>query len=370
MGGSESTLTNIEGYQVARVLANSPAHVAGLLPYFDIIIGMDGMPLDRDHKTQFQSYVTKNLEKDITLSVYNLRIRALRDVVVTPTTNWGGVGVLGCSLNWETAERCIENTWHIVEVFQGSPAAASDLVPIRDYLLGMQTAEEETITMFSDTDDFQDRLSKWKNARSAGSPNSTLLLLIFDSVNNAIKEVVVEMGNHLSLGVDVANGYLHVIPPTQGTTQLPQMKKFYGGSMQRVVAPAPMSGHAPATYAPPAATSQAPQEPPHPLPAAPPHSGHATEVQPSAPPAPAFAAAQGGHGAAPSFPPPPTAAPAPAPTNFPTPKPPVATGQPFPSPQSGSHTAFPQPLVFPSPVYPSGPHAPAPAPFPQPPAAH
>lgn len=405
MGGSESTLGSVEGYEVARVLINSPAHHAGLIPYFDVVVAVDGMALDREHKTQFQQYITKNLRKEITLSVFNLRCRSVRDVVVTPNDNWGGVGVLGCSLNWDTADRMVENTWHLVDVVSGSPAAAADLVPGRDYLLGMQTPEDETITMFSDADDFQDRLARWKALRSTGTPNlpNTLLLLVFDSVNNAVKEECVDMGAHLSLGVDVANGYLHVVPPMPGSTQLPVVKKFFvptasptpareatarppaasaaavpftggAGSLQFPVAPTPASGQQPAAAPVVAPHQQQPvaahAEPimdhkPQSVPALPaaPSLPPASFLPPAAPAAVAASAVVHSSAAAPAAAP--TAAP-PAATSaflsgaaaFPSPflSVPHPSGGPSIASSTGGPLPFPAPMPFPA--------------FPAPPAQH
>lgn len=371
MGGSESTLGGVEGYQVARVLVNSPAHRAGLLPYFDVIVAVDGIALDREHKTQFQQYVTKSLHKEITLAVFNLRCRSVRDVLVSPSDAWGGVGVLGCSLNWDTADRMVENTWHLVDVAAGSPAAAADLVPGRDYLLGMQTPEDETITMFSDADDFQDRLARWKALRASGTPGlaTSLLLLVFDSVNNAIKEECVTMGAQLSLGVDVANGYLHVIAPTLGSSALPVVKKFYVGAApppaepQSSRAPA-IPEHAAAVAAPePAAAAPVPAFPSPPATAAAPVAAAPVAA------APAVAASAVPHAPHPA----PVATPPPAASGVAAHPPYAVPGfAPFPaagaavpglpSHAAGGVPAAPAPLPFPG--FPAFPQFPTPGPLP------
>lgn len=229
MGQSDSTLASIQGFQVARVLPSSPAHVAGLVPYFDIITAIDHLPLSTEGSDFFKSYVKKSLGKTLTLTVFNLRLRAYRDIPLKPTDTWGGAGLLGCSIDWTSAERCVANTWHIVDVAPDSPAANNpDIVQQRDYIIGMQPADEQVITMLREESDFSQRLDTWKQLRSStpGSTPATLLFLIFDSVDNSIKEVLLDMKGKTTLGLDVANGYLHVIPATPGASKLPTIKRF------------------------------------------------------------------------------------------------------------------------------------------------
>ncbi|CUG82579.1 Golgi reassembly stacking protein (GRASP homologue), putative [Bodo saltans] len=229
MGQGDSTLASIQGFQVARVLPGSPAHTAGLIPYFDIITAIDHLPLSGEASDFFKSYIKKSDGKTVALTVYNLRLRVYRDIPLTPSEQWGGAGQLGCSIDWTSAERCLSNTWHIVDVTSTSPAHQHpDILQQRDYIVGMQPADEQVITMLRDEADFGQRLDAWRQLRTT-SPTATppsLLFLIFDSVDNSIKEVLIEMGQHLSLGIDVANGYLHVIPPTPGASKLPSVKKF------------------------------------------------------------------------------------------------------------------------------------------------
>ena len=229
MGSSDSTLSGVQGFQVSRVLPNSPAHLCGLVPFFDIIIAVDRVALLDEVPEFFKHYVKQKKGEQILLTVYNLRIRATREIPFVPTDEWGGQGLLGCSIDWASADQCLENTWHVVDIFPGSAAAGSELVPQRDYIIGMQPPDEQIVTMFRRPGDFHSRLDTWRALRSTNSSDvpSSLLLLIFDSIDNSVKEVLVEMGDCTALGVDVANGYLHVVPATPGTTRLPVIKKFF-----------------------------------------------------------------------------------------------------------------------------------------------
>jgi len=231
MGGAESHLSSIRGFQIVRVANNSPAHVAGLVPFFDFVLAVDNLPLDEDNKGFFFDYVKKNKGHRIALKIFNLRIQATRDVSVVPSDTWGGIGLLGCNVNWESAEAAMESTWRIVDVVKNTPAYAADLMPHRDHILGMQLAGDGTqLTLFRDSADFHGRVEDWRAAVGAlpvGTARS-LLFLIYDSVENSVKEILLDMSQTTSLGIDVANGYLHCIPTltaNDGGT-LPHLKRF------------------------------------------------------------------------------------------------------------------------------------------------
>lgn len=233
MGNHESTLSGIQGFQISRVLPNSPAHLCGLVPFFDIITAVDRTVLLDEVPEFFKLYVKQKKGQEITLTVYNLRIRAYREIPFVPTDEWGGQGLLGCSIDWSSsADGCLESTWHIVDILPQTAAASADLVPQRDYIIGMQAPDEQVVTMLRRPDDFHSRLDTWRSLRATNTPGipPSLLLLIFDSIDNAVKEVLVEMGSCTSIGVDVANGYLHLVPATPGSTKLPVLRKFFVAS--------------------------------------------------------------------------------------------------------------------------------------------
>lgn len=264
MGASESTLAGLEGYQIVRVIGKSPAHNAGLVPFFDFITAVDKLALDRDDPAFFFDYVRRNKDRAITCQVFNLRVRATRDVTVVPSDCWGGVGLLGCNVCWESADNALESTYHIVEVARDSPAYHADLMAHRDYIIGMQPAGDgSTITTFRDGNDFHSRVEEWR-ARMAVAPRGTartLLLMAFDSVDHSIKEVLLDMSASNSIGVDVASGYLHVVPPTPNSDKLPIVVRTV------VVTGGPPPTAAPTTESAPHRRTEADsrESPPHPV---------------------------------------------------------------------------------------------------------
>ncbi|RNF01768.1 golgi family reassembly stacking protein (GRASP like proteinue) [Trypanosoma conorhini] len=332
----DSALAGICGLQVARVLPRSPAHNAGLVPFFDIITAIDDALFANgaDAVMQFRSRVSQRVNQQLSLRVYNLHVRAYREVVCTPSSSWGGTGLLGCSIEWCRAEECGERSWHIVDVLPGTPAALCEEIDAgRDYIIGMQRAEEPVVTLLKDEDDFHGRVELWRslqrvmlqrlarNSKSlpqgadgtaaVGANIGRLILLIYNSATNEVKEVAVDLGPEVDapLGLDLAAGLLHsllVSSPTEGCKnisdgnggaesnntdngtsstnrkgELPRMTTFLlpSGETQRCL---PM---APSETLPVVSKGRDPRaEPATPLPAqplAPPPAAHTTPVQPA-----------------------------------------------------------------------------------------
>lgn len=234
MGQESSTLSSFEGLQISRVQHASPAFEAGLIPYFDFIVGVDTVELDGDNYSFFYEYVRKSENKAIKLRVFNIRIRMEREVSLTPR-DWSGDrrnGLMGFNVSWESAEKAIESTWHITHVTHNSPAHRAELMATRDYLLGMQLpADFATMTVFKDSSEFHTRLEEWRMVQEAiavqkPGVKGNLLMLIFDSIANEVKEIIIETSSpDESLGIEVANGYLHVVPPTPGSLSLPRLTR-------------------------------------------------------------------------------------------------------------------------------------------------
>ncbi|KPA81070.1 putative Golgi reassembly stacking protein (GRASP-like) [Leptomonas pyrrhocoris] len=267
-------LTGIEGFQVVRLLPYSPAHKAGLVPYFDLITSLDHVPLESEGKPAlqfFKSYIANHRDQPICFTVFNLHIRAYRDVYCVPSDAWGGGGLLGCSVEWSRAEGCLERCVHVVDVLEGSPAAYSgELQANRDYIIGMQTAQEPLISLIKSQKDFYSRLEDWHEEqrwaleRQQRFPNEAvdlphiLLFLVYNSESNTVKEVAVEMGTNpeAALGMSVATGLLHIVPSATTTgdaataDSLPIMNKFVRLEADRAITSTP-GAPAPATLPPP-----------------------------------------------------------------------------------------------------------------------
>lgn len=240
-------LSNIRGFQLVRLLPHSPAHNCGLVSYFDIITALDHMILSEQEThpfSFFRSYIAGHRDTPVCVTVYSLRLRSYRDVSLTPSSAWGGGGLLGCSIEWVEAANAVQKCWHIVEILERSPAAfCPDLHEGRDYILGMQQPDEQLISLLQSQDDFHARLYMWQDLQRSAieqhmrypSENieipHTLLLLIYDVEENRVKEILVDMGKEpgTPLGIVVATGLLHLIPAAteEDTAGLPVMDRFF-----------------------------------------------------------------------------------------------------------------------------------------------
>ncbi|CAG9114363.1 unnamed protein product [Plutella xylostella] len=84
-------------WHVLEVHPSSPAELAGLRPFSDYIIGADSiMHESEDLFTLIEAHEGRPLK----LYVYNINNDSCREVVITPNTNWGGEGSLGCGIGY------------------------------------------------------------------------------------------------------------------------------------------------------------------------------------------------------------------------------------------------------------------------------
>jgi hypothetical protein len=85
------------------VIPNSPADVAGLLPYGDYVIGSpEGLVRG---ESGLGELVEDFLNRPLRLIVYNHEYDVTRPVTITPSRGWGGEGALGCVLGFGALHR-------------------------------------------------------------------------------------------------------------------------------------------------------------------------------------------------------------------------------------------------------------------------
>ncbi|XP_028291972.1 Golgi reassembly-stacking protein 2-like [Gouania willdenowi] len=84
-------------WHVLDMEPNSPAALAGLRPYADYIIGADAA---MNESEDLFSLVETHEEKELKLYVYNTDTDNCREVVITPNSDWGGEGSLGCGIGF------------------------------------------------------------------------------------------------------------------------------------------------------------------------------------------------------------------------------------------------------------------------------
>lgn len=98
---SLAVVTNI--WHVLDVPANSPADLAGLLPYSDYILGSPEGVLHGE--SGLSEIVEDHIGRPLRLYVYNNEYDVTREVTLQPSREWGGEGALGCVLGYGALHR-------------------------------------------------------------------------------------------------------------------------------------------------------------------------------------------------------------------------------------------------------------------------
>lgn len=83
-------------WRVLDVSMNSPAHVAGLIPNKDWVIGSPDIAINKAE--DFYQLMIQNTKRPVRLLVFNIDSDAVREVSVIPDFEWGGEGCLGCDI--------------------------------------------------------------------------------------------------------------------------------------------------------------------------------------------------------------------------------------------------------------------------------
>ncbi|KAL0963829.1 hypothetical protein UPYG_G00314150 [Umbra pygmaea] len=84
-------------WHVLDLEPNSPAALAGLRPHTDYIIGADTV---MNESEDLFSLIETHDAKGLKLYVYNTDTDNCREVVITPNSEWGGEGSLGCGIGY------------------------------------------------------------------------------------------------------------------------------------------------------------------------------------------------------------------------------------------------------------------------------
>lgn len=90
-------------WHVLDVPANSPADLAGLLPYSDYILGSPEGSLHGE--SALGELVEDFMGRPLRLHVYNNEYDVTREVTIQPSREWGGSGAIGCTLGYGALHR-------------------------------------------------------------------------------------------------------------------------------------------------------------------------------------------------------------------------------------------------------------------------
>lgn len=99
-----------------QVQDDSPGAKAGLEPFFDFIVTINGVRLLEDNDV-FKSTLKNNLDRPVELELYNAKLQGTRKVILIPSTSWGGQGLLGVSIRFCSFEGANQNVWHVLVSF-------------------------------------------------------------------------------------------------------------------------------------------------------------------------------------------------------------------------------------------------------------
>ncbi|KAI9298394.1 hypothetical protein K502DRAFT_327423 [Neoconidiobolus thromboides FSU 785] len=184
---SDQDLSDYNGFHVLKVKPNSPAEKAGLNPYFDFIVSINDQTTITTLK-DFAIYISRFANQDVKLSVFSLKTRSIRELILNPTNTWSPNpkdGLLGCS-----------------DIHPRSPADRAGLQAHSDYIVGCEYRSLE------DENDFYDLIEEHEG--------KLLSLLVYNQVWDNCREVVIlpkrDWGGEGLLGCGVASGLLHRVP--------------------------------------------------------------------------------------------------------------------------------------------------------------
>lgn len=183
--GSTSTKP---GYRVLQVTPGSPSDKAGLTPFLDFIVEMNGTPLAQS-EMPFQELIQINKECNLKLGVYSLLTASTREITAEAKEDWGGQGLLGLVLRYEDAVAAADKVFHVTQVLADSPSYNAGL-RAGDYILGSM---EYNLTS---TDEIAALAEAKGNAK----------LVIYKATTKTVEEVVIQGSQ---LGCELAQGVLH-----------------------------------------------------------------------------------------------------------------------------------------------------------------
>lgn len=237
MGSGSSS--EIGGVRVFKVNRGSPAAEAGLEVFFDFIINVNGTEMDQDGQQSFADKIKGAENGSLTMQVYNVRTGATREVIVRPR-KWGGNGLLGATVRFDSTDPVECNGIRVLEVFPNSPAAHAGLFAFQDFILGTSQ------NVFHDIDELVGVVT--------ASIGERIQIYVYNSESESVREVSLvpnnDWGGDGLLGCDIGTGLLHRIPAPRG--------RFKPGGLAAPALP-PASESSSGLAVPPSAWPRAPQ---------------------------------------------------------------------------------------------------------------
>jgi len=200
------------GYRVLGVQPNSPASQAGLVSFFDFLVGANGQMLlgsgeeleegDEYDDIDFPAMLMEHKGRELELLVWNIKSQQKRLVNICTQDGWGGAGLLGVTIRLDNYGGADERLIRVLEMEPNSPASVAGLVPLQDYLLGTTTES------FEDTQVLADVLH--------AHVDRVVELYVYNTTSDVVRIVALmptwSWGGKGLLGAEVGTGYLHRLP--------------------------------------------------------------------------------------------------------------------------------------------------------------
>ncbi|OCF35232.1 hypothetical protein I316_03275 [Kwoniella heveanensis BCC8398] len=124
-------------YHVLDVLEGSPAEVS-LVPWGDYVLAWSGGPLHSEN--DFYNLIEGHVDKPLRLFVYNSDLDNLREVILYPTRQWGGEGLIGCGIGYGLLHRIPRPSTPPPSVNDGYFSQQSDLARLSGTTASAQVA--------------------------------------------------------------------------------------------------------------------------------------------------------------------------------------------------------------------------------------
>jgi hypothetical protein len=135
--------------------------------------------------------------------VWNIKNKTQRFVTLTPTTSWGGKGLIGVTIRMDDYAIAEENLLRVLSVEQHSPAFIAGLTPQTDYMLGT------TMDSFENEDVLANVLEECEE--------NVVEMYVYNTVSDVVRVVTLIptmkwKGGRGLLGAEIGRGYLHRLP--------------------------------------------------------------------------------------------------------------------------------------------------------------
>lgn len=134
--------------------------------------------------------------------VHNIKSNTQRLVKITPSTTWGGAGLLGVTIRLDSYGGAEDRLIRVLSVEHNSPAAIAGLVPMKDYLLGTTSASFDSDEILAEV--------------LMVHADRIVELYVYSSESDVVRVVTLmptfSWGGKGLLGAEVGTGYLHRFP--------------------------------------------------------------------------------------------------------------------------------------------------------------